>query len=325
MALIGINSPNQKPKVTAIDKVAQGLGIANSVLGVSLAVPKYLQERATSQATIAAEQSRQANNNTDTALKIGQDTLPADPNNPNQNVVQGLPSSYGPRVMKPAKEDATAQNNIFAQFGKDYKIAPKLTDDGFAVKYNGNDVYFQPKDDAKQKIGEQNISSFKDYMNLSKGFTDTSDRTAQVIQSADQNSHAGDLKLAMSFFKLINPTIRTNDGSALTAEDTGSLPQRFVGEYNKLLTNSGSLSPEVRDDFVRQSLLIANGQIADQKRLENHWAQVTQANNLDPQLTFIPLAAPLENLINKSPSAQRVLKTVGPEVHAADLDALNAP
>ena len=45
MALIGINQISRAPKESTLDKIAKGLNIANSVLGVSLAIPEYMQKK----------------------------------------------------------------------------------------------------------------------------------------------------------------------------------------------------------------------------------------------------------------------------------------
>lgn len=54
MPLIGINSVSPRQKKDTMDKIAQGLNIANSVLGVALAVPEYLQKREAGKVGIAS-------------------------------------------------------------------------------------------------------------------------------------------------------------------------------------------------------------------------------------------------------------------------------
>lgn len=57
MAIIGINSVSAPQKKDTLDKIAQGLNIANGVLGVAMAVPEYLQKREAGKQNIAQSQS----------------------------------------------------------------------------------------------------------------------------------------------------------------------------------------------------------------------------------------------------------------------------
>lgn len=90
MAIIGINQVQVREKKDVMDKIAQGLGIANSLLGVSLAVPEYLQKRETNKLAQAKDK-----------IDIAQNSDVAKPGDSNVISVPGM----GDRIVKPSLQN----------------------------------------------------------------------------------------------------------------------------------------------------------------------------------------------------------------------------
>jgi hypothetical protein len=74
MAVIGINPVRRREKKDALDKIAQGLSIANNVLGIGLAVPKFLQDTAADKEASALKQAEGERSQAELALKVGKET-----------------------------------------------------------------------------------------------------------------------------------------------------------------------------------------------------------------------------------------------------------
>lgn len=97
MGLIGINQVSVQQKKSGLDKIAQGLDIANGVLGVALKVPEYLQNKKTNQLAQAASKAN-----------IAQDTVEAQPGEVGAMDVPGL----GLRKAAPNLQRQIQQNTV---------------------------------------------------------------------------------------------------------------------------------------------------------------------------------------------------------------------
>mgnify|MGYP006921299073 CR=1 FL=1 len=120
MALIGINQVQRREKKDTLDKIAQGLSIANSLLGVAVAVPDYLQKRKTGKLAQA-----------ESLTKIAQETEVAQPNDPDSFEVPGMGRRKAvPSLQQQIQQTTLAEKQAGAQipgddeYGAFIKVSP---------------------------------------------------------------------------------------------------------------------------------------------------------------------------------------------------------
>lgn len=73
----------------------------------------------------------------------------------------------------------------------------------------------------------------------------------QTINSTD-NSGAGDIALVYAYMKMLDPTSVVREGEFATAQNSGSIPEFVMAQYNKALKGE-MLTPSIRDGFRKQA------------------------------------------------------------------------
>ena len=121
----------------------------------------------------------------------------------------------------------------------------------------------------------------------------------KVQKAAMEETASGptDLALIFGYMKVIDPTSVVREGEFATAEEAGGVSEKVINLYNKVRTGQ-RLTQEVRDQFVRAARTQFQPYIDMQRKVENRYANLSKAYNLDPTkvvLSRIPNVGTLAN------------------------------
>ena len=124
----------------------------------------------------------------------------------------------------------------------------------------------------------------KEFNGLVKDFNLVSDSFARVKASVEDPTGAGDLALIFNFMKMLDPNSVVRESEFATAQNTGNVPNRVVGLYNRLLSEEGMrLSVAQRNDFTNRAnklLEAARGQAA---KTAQAFTNIAESNGVDVQ------------------------------------------
>jgi hypothetical protein len=148
-------------------------------------------------------------------------------------------------------------------------------------------------DRAKLDQGPDGDKTFKqatalrgEFINQSKDYRLQNDAIGRISASAKDPSAAGDLALIFNYMKVLDPGSTVREGEFATAQQAGSVPNRVVAQYNKVL-NGERLAPEQRADFVgRANKLFAEAKGQHRKR-EAEYRRLAQQNRLLPENVIV--------------------------------------
>lgn len=110
----------------------------------------------------------------------------------------------------------------------------------------------------------------------------------KVQQAAADPSGASDMALIFGLMKILDPGSTVREGEYATAQNTGSIPERIVGAYNRALTGQ-KLDPTVRQDFVNAAGKAYAGQVEQFRKLEGTYQGLAKGSGVDPSRVAIPL------------------------------------
>jgi hypothetical protein len=136
----------------------------------------------------------------------------------------------------------------------------------------------------------------------------------KVQQAAADPSGASDMALIFGLMKILDPGSTVREGEYATAQNTGSIPDRVVGAYNRALTGK-KLDDDVRKDFVNAAGKAYAGQVEQFRKLEGTYQGLAKGSGVDPARVAIPLGvgaptggagAPADGMVDVvSPTGQR--------------------
>jgi hypothetical protein len=160
-----------------------------------------------------------------------------------------------------------------------------------------------------------------DYVAQSKNF--------QVLQSAwnnlkgkvDNPTGASDMSLIFAYMKLLDPTSTIREGEYATASNVGTIPQTFVGKYNKAVEGNGFLDPKVRESFIKEAKGMYKSSLSQHKQSTDEYKRIAKSYGLDPDRVII-------NLVTKDEAdqAKEEMEALGQELNAvADKDRATYP
>lgn len=188
------------------------------------------------------------------------------------------------------------------------KFNVQLNPQGKAAKFDakGNvEIYELPKTekqalsekkgqldfDKEQQTFKTGLSSDlrKEWQNhpTTKATDQLSTAYSKIKKSAEQKSAAGDMGLLYAFMKMQDPgsTVRESEFSA--GQNSGSLDQKLQGVYKRLATGE-RLTPEQRNDFIKNSSNMYNAQIEQQERLNSQYTGLSKRQGANPKDVVIP-------------------------------------
>ena len=94
-----------------------------------------------------------------------------------------------------------------------------------------------------------------EFNNLTKTDREIAVAFQKVQKSAQNPSAASDVALIFAYMKLLDPGSVVREGEFATAQNSGSVPDRVVAQYNRARTGE-RLPEEVRQDFLRSAELV---------------------------------------------------------------------
>lgn len=105
-----------------------------------------------------------------------------------------------------------------------------------------------PTSPANALAGEQTLRN--DYENHTKNYRAAREGYNKVVSAAGTGTPAGDIALVFGYMKTLDPTSTVREGEQAQVNNSGTIPQTITNMYNKLLTGSGRLAPEQRQQFA---------------------------------------------------------------------------
>lgn len=123
---------------------------------------------------------------------------------------------------------------------------------------------------------------------LSKPFFEVRDAYSRVQASAKNPSAAGDLALIFNYMKILDPDSTVREGEFATAQNSGSIPQRIIAQYNRAL--SGERLPDtLRTDFVSRAGDLYQAQLGNQTRQESEYKSLSERLGVKPENVVLNL------------------------------------
>lgn len=124
----------------------------------------------------------------------------------------------------------------------------------------------------------------KEFNALVKDFNLVSDSFARVKASVEDPTGAGDLSLIFNFMKMLDPNSVVRESEFATAQNTGNVPNRIVGLYNRLLSEEGKrLSIEQRNDFTDRANKLFDAARSQATKTAEAYSGIAERNDVDVQ------------------------------------------
>jgi len=225
-----------------------------------------------------------------------------------------------------SEQDALALRNYAKAKGIPANL--KATENGYEVtwpsqseieKYRENlGGKKSAKDKTPKEIFDEEDKMRGDYVSQSKNF--------QTIQSAWNNlkgkienpTGASDMSLIFAYMKLLDPTSTIREGEYATASNVGTIPQTFIGKYNKAVEGNGFLDQKVRESFINEAKKMYQSSLSQHKQNTSEVRRIAKSYGLDPDRVIIDLVTKDE--------AEGEMEALGQELNAvADKDRATYP
>ncbi len=288
MPLIGINPTRQREaRPDTLTRIAQGLDIAKNVLGITLAVPEFLQKRdlqnkqiRVAEQEIPIKEATAAREKATTVAQIGSKYRPTQEGEAPDITV---PSEYGGslKLRNEGKDLSDLDKATMSAYSADYIPVPQKTDRAISVKIGGNDTYWEPKPITGADPFSKETKLRQEFLDQSKTFPVQYSAYQRIKVAGKDPSAAGDMALLYGYMKLLDPGSTVREGEYATAAAAGSVPDRIVGLYNKVL-NGEKLADQIRKDFLDRAKRLY------QSELETHQAREKRYINLAHDLDMNP-------------------------------------
>ena len=139
----------------------------------------------------------------------------------------------------------------------------------------------------------------KDVMDLRKEFSgrdevktfgNISRQYSNIAASAQGGTGPSDISLVFSYMKMIDPTSTVGPGEQANATNAGGVPGSIASIYNQVL-GKGTLSPELRSQFVAQAEAIYKNAESAYKPVANYYQGLATTYGYDPTQIVAPLGA----------------------------------
>lgn len=125
--------------------------------------------------------------------------------------------------------------------------------------------------------------AYKDYTTVAPQFT-------IVADAAKDPSAAGDLALIFSYMKILDPGSTVREGEFANAANSGSIPQKIIGQYNKII-NGQRLSADQRTDFVTSAKRVFQGYQKQKDSIDKLYTDRAKQAKVDTGVVVAPSLA----------------------------------
>ncbi len=136
--------------------------------------------------------------------------------------------------------------------------------------------------------GEGNLRGEYNGINTVKDFGLQTQAYQRVLDSAKDPSPAGDLALIFNYMKVLDPGSTVREGEFATAQNSGSIPEQLMAQYNKIVTGE-RLVPEIRADFVNRAGQLYKGASGLQEQTNNRYSDIASQYGYDPERIVAPV------------------------------------
>jgi hypothetical protein len=175
----------------------------------------------------------------------------------------------------------------------------KATENGYEVSWPSQSEIENYRENVggKKAAGTKKPEDiFKEEEQLRGDFVAQS-KNFQVLQSAwnnlkgklDNPTGASDMSLIFAYMKLLDPTSTIREGEYATASNVGTIPQTFVGKYNKAIEGNGFLDPKVRESFIKEAKGMYKSSLSQHKQSTEEYKRIAKSYGLDPDRVIINL------------------------------------
>lgn len=210
-----------------------------------------------------------------------------------EDQLSGVNTAIQSRETKLKNEQATRQNVLDTLLKKQQLDAPvkenlpaSVQEYEYAKKngYLGSFTDYQNEDaNRKAQVAKitagglnsvQQNAAFKladDYEKASGDLGKIISNYNRVVASSKDPSPAGDLSLIFAYMKTLDPTSVVREGEFATAANSGSIGDKLMNQYNKIL-NGERLTEAQRNDFVARAKGLYQSAINQQKQIDKTYS-----------------------------------------------------
>lgn len=123
----------------------------------------------------------------------------------------------------------------------------------------------------------------------------------QAGNAPESEKAAADLNLIFSYMKILDPQSVVREGEFATASNAGSVPQRLIAQYNKVV-NGGRLSDAQRRAFVNQATTVMKSKMQQQESVNKRYSDIAKGSGIPSNAViedFSKVFSKREQLIQK--------------------------
>lgn len=162
----------------------------------------------------------------------------------------------------------------------------KLEQDRYDLAVSNRDTAIEKfKQDKGDKLFRKSQDLSKQHYQSSKEFIKQRDAFERVDVSAVDPSPAGDLALIFNYMKVLDPGSVVREGEFATASNTGSVDDRTMNIYNKVI-NGERLTQKQRNDFVNRAKRLYTTAEKRQDKLDKQYVNKAKLYNIPKDLVI---------------------------------------
>lgn len=120
-----------------------------------------------------------------------------------------------------------------------------------------------------------------EYNKKTQDFEKVASAYGKVLSHTNDPSPAGDLGLIFGFMKMLDPVSSVREGEQAQAANTGSIPERVWGLYNRVVTGE-RLAESVRRDFQHQAENVYKSEGTQYAKQRKNYANLAIRAKVDP-------------------------------------------
>lgn len=295
---MAINMPTLAPQAqeeSTLDKIAQGLNIINSTLGIALAVPKYMQDRKASnqqmelgrqqaelnKSQLEVSKANAAKGKAETIATIGKNYRPIQ--GPEAGDID-LGYEYGGRMVlrNQPQELGDFDKEVFKAYSQDFQPSPQKKDGSIVVNIGGKETFWEPKaSQAADRSFSQEQQLRKEFLSQSSPFIAQAEGYGRVLSGFKEKTGPGDIAGIYGYIKLLDPGSAVREGEIALAGQAKSIPDWALGWYNKAVDGQ-ILPPEVRQRFMNSAQGLYKTAKKFQDVREENYRTIAKENDINP-------------------------------------------
>lgn len=204
----------------------------------------------------------------------------------------GIETSHTDSAIQALQQDPTGGllgQQVSGIIGMAPKMLGEKTGEGFTLspgqaRFQGDTkIASLPESPSKgsDKSFDQAAKLRAEFLKNTSDFAQQNEALSRIVASAKDPSAAGDLALIFNFMKVLDPGSTVREGEFANAENSGSVPDRVYGAYNKVLRGE-RLSEEQRRDFVDRGFRLFEGATSLNQQRASEYTKLAESAGLNP-------------------------------------------